>query len=47
MTEYDAEDEENTAGEPGGRLYGSTRVEAFSDGMLAIARSDNLPSCMR
>jgi uncharacterized membrane protein len=37
MTGHRAEDGGNTAGEPGGRLSGSTRVEAFSDGVLAIA----------
>jgi Endosomal/lysosomal potassium channel TMEM175 len=37
MTGHRAEDEENTAGEPGGRLCGGTRVEAFSDAVFAIA----------
>jgi uncharacterized membrane protein len=37
MAGHRADDEETTPGEPGGRLSGSTRVEAFSDGVLAIA----------
>ena len=37
MTGYRAEDQGNAPGEPGGRLSGSTRVEAFSDAVFAIA----------
>ncbi|HXB49757.1 MAG TPA: TMEM175 family protein [Streptosporangiaceae bacterium] len=37
MTGQRAEDEGNAPGEPGGRLSGSTRVEAFSDAVFAIA----------
>ncbi len=37
MTGNDMDDHANTTGERGGRLSASARVEAFSDGVLAIA----------
>jgi uncharacterized membrane protein len=37
MTGNDRDDDASTAGERGGRLSDSARVEAFSDGVLAIA----------